>query len=103
MVVRRVPKLARYQTALRPALSILRLLARSVPAGKGGKCEHSRILRPNLVALQSHRFPVRAINKSAQGGAANTSPGPDHSTREGAAMASVDISRPRLRSKGGSH
>ena len=54
MVVRRVPKLARYQTALRPALSILRLLARSMPAGKGGKCEHSRILRPNLVTIQAH-------------------------------------------------
>ena len=65
---RPLPKLARYQTALRPALSILRLLARSPLSRNTAKCEHTGKIETNFDTNTSQRrmqaFALRAYKQN---------------------------------------
>src|SRR6185312_3576321 len=68
---RPLPKLARYQTALRPALSILRLLAPPRPWRNSAKREHKARFATNFGTIQSHdvrrRFPLTVAAPSLAG------------------------------------
>jgi hypothetical protein len=78
MGCRALPKLARYQTALRPALGILRCLGQSATLRKVPKREHLRILRPNLVATASHEVRSLCYKQIGPKRCANTGSGPHH-------------------------